>query len=244
MNESNEQSNWCGQLGGFYAGHTIGTRTGYALFLCKGYDDPKNLHWCDPGDGFWYNQSLDDHGTFSNVITSLTCTNVVEEAYNKGIPLDLRKFHWRGSHICDLHHRGSHLRDCKTKIKNKPGIFTKCQNKWCLQKGLQKPQHTKCESVTNNGHTCNNPEIKYGTTTMGLPRNHRPDYEKWCEQLGGFYADHSTGTRTGYAVYGYTGADDPGNWHWCDYSDGFWYSQSLDYHGTFSNFITSITCMN
>ena len=39
------------------------------------------------------------------------------------------------------------------------GIFAKCQNKWCLQKGLQKPQHTKCESITNDGMTCNNPKI-------------------------------------------------------------------------------------
>ena len=57
---------------------------------------------------------------------------------------------------------------CKTKITNNVedlGIFAKCRNKWCLQKGLSKPQHTKCESVTNNGQTCVNPEIKYGTTT-------------------------------------------------------------------------------
>ena len=57
---------------------------------------------------------------------------------------------------------------CKTKITNNLedlGIFAKCRNKWCLQKGLSKPQHTKCESVTNNGQTCVNPEIKYGTTT-------------------------------------------------------------------------------
>ena len=57
---------------------------------------------------------------------------------------------------------------CYNKITNNDeelGLFAKCQNKWCLQKGLQKPQHTKCESVTNKGQTCNNPEIKYGTST-------------------------------------------------------------------------------
>ena len=63
---------------------------------------------------------------------------------------------------------------CYNKITNNDeelGLFAKCQNKWCLQKGLQKPQHTKCESVTNKGQTCNNPEIKYGTSTGGLPRH-------------------------------------------------------------------------
>ena len=33
-------------------------------------------------------------------------------------------------------------------VAEKSGIFTNCHNEWCLQKGLQKPQYTKCESVT------------------------------------------------------------------------------------------------
>ena len=74
-------------------------------------------------------------------------------------------------------------------VVEEPGIFSKCQNEWCLQKGLQKPQHTKCDSVTNYGKTCNNPEIKYGTVTGGLPWEYPSNnYEKWCEQLGGVYA--------------------------------------------------------
>ena len=136
---------------------------------------------------------------------------------------------------------------CKTKFTNNVeelGIFAKCQNKWCLQKGLQKPQYTKCESVENKGKTCINPEIKYGTTTVGLPIEYSlNDYEKWCEQLGGFYADHCIGTRTGYMVWGCTGYDDHEYWHWCDVGNSYWYSQSLDYHaGPYNYFITSITC--
>ena len=153
---------------------------------------------------------------------------------------------------------------CNTKIPNiveEPGVFAKCQNKWCLQKGLQKPQHTKCESVTNNGKTCNNPEIKYGTVSGGLPWEYSSNYYvKWCEQLGGRYRSHTTGTRTGYIVYGCHGADDPGYWKWCNsWGDGKWYNQSLaysgrqdlrphrnktKYHRTSNNFITSITCNN
>ena len=138
---------------------------------------------------------------------------------------------------------------CYNKITNNVeelGLFAKCQNKWCLQKGLQKPQHTKCESVTNKGQTCNNPEIKYGTSTGGLPRKHSyNDYWRWCEQLGGFYASHTTGTRTGYSVFWCKNSDDLENWHWCDRYDGKWYNQSLSsgYRGTYNNFITSITCI-
>jgi hypothetical protein len=129
------------------------------------------------------------------------------------------------------------------------GIFVKCQNEWCLQKGLQKPQHTKCESVTNNGKTCNNPEIKYGTVTGGVPCEYPSNnYEKWCEQLGGVYAGHTFGTRTGHPVIGCTGADDPGNWHWCDpcpYPGGKWYNKSLTIHNDSNGYlITSISCTN
>jgi hypothetical protein len=124
------------------------------------------------------------------------------------------------------------------------GIFAKCQNEWCLQKGLQKPQHTKCETVTNNGTTCNNPQIKYGATTVGLPIEYSENvhYGKWCGQLGGWYVDHTIGRRTGYFVHLCKGLDDPENWHWCDYVYGVWYNQSLSHHTTSNYFITSITC--
>ena len=124
-------------------------------------------------------------------------------------------------------------------------VFAKCQNKWCLQKGLTKPQHTKCESVTNNGQTCNNPEIKYGTTTGGLPAKHRyNNYEIWCEQLGGVYADHTFGTRSGYALWGNTGYDENGLWHWAAWYGNYWYNKPLTTYETKSNFIISITCTN
>ena len=128
------------------------------------------------------------------------------------------------------------------------GTFTKCNKKWCLQKGLTKSQYTKCESVTNQGKTCNNPEIKYGSTTGGLPRhysNYASTYDKWCQQLGGMYSNHTLGTRTGYCVFWYTGGDEPAaKWNDCQgrRSKSKWYNGSLDEHQTSSDFITSITC--
>ena len=132
-------------------------------------------------------------------------------------------------------------RGCNTKITNNEeelGVFAKCQNKWCLQKGLQKPQYTKCESVVNKGKTCINPEVKNVAATGGLPIEYSlNDYEKWCEQLGGFYADHCIGKRTGYMVWGCaekfrTGYD----WHWCFHIPHWFHA------GTYNYFITSITC--
>ena len=96
-------------------------------------------------------------------------------------------------------------------------IFATCSNEWCLQKGLQKPQHKN--SSTNS--------------------------EKLCEKYGGVYVSHITvGTMTYYAVCGCKYYDDPRNWHWCDLKDGYWYNHSLDYYKTSNNFITSITCIN
>ena len=146
------------------------------------------------------------------------------------------------------------------KIKNntafKIGIFAKCQIEWCLQKGLQKPQYTRCQYVDNSGTSCINPQIKYGTNSYvspcGLPREDSGNvYEKWCEQLNGgvpsVYVNYTLGQRTGCAVRGCTGADDygnPRNWHWCDWvDDGYWFNQSLDFHIVSSDFITSITCI-
>jgi hypothetical protein len=124
------------------------------------------------------------------------------------------------------------------------GIFSKCQNEWCLQKGLQKPQYTKCESVANNGKTCNNPQIfgAIGATIVGLPihESETIHYEKWCAQLGGWYVDHTIGRRTGYILEGCTGYYSPDDsWHWCDYD--FWFNQPTN-HTTSNSFITSITC--
>ena len=47
-------------------------------------------------------------------------------------------------------------------VRAKPnGIFGKCEKRWCQQKGVYFGQYTYCESVTNAGKTCNNPQYIY-----------------------------------------------------------------------------------
>ena len=78
--------------------------------------------------------------------------------------------------------------------------FRSCITNWCYQHGTM-GQYTRCKSVSNNGRTCHNPEIKYGSTIGGKPGGvwHGPyqgtncffakplkcsnDLTKWCKQL-------------------------------------------------------------
>ena len=125
------------------------------------------------------------------------------------------------------------------------GVFSNCDGTWCLQDGLTKPQYTRCESITNDGETCVNPEVKYGTSPIGVPREHRSnEYDKWCHQLGGIYENHEVGTRIGQSLYGCSHSDDT-TWHWCDWQDSHWHNGTLDHtRMSHSDFITSITCKN
>lgn len=130
----------------------------------------------------------------------------------------------------------------ETNFSAPQGIFSDCNNQWCLQQGLNKPQHTMCESVTNTGDTCINPQIKYGSVEGGIPMDHfGNDYERWCAQLGGAYDSHTVGSRTGYCVYGGSCCDD-NVWHWADCTGGYWYNATLDSWQERSNYFTSITC--
>ena len=46
--------------------------------------------------------------------------------------------------------------------------FRSCINNWCYQHGTM-GQYTRCKRVSNNGRTCHNPEIRYGSTVGGKP---------------------------------------------------------------------------
>jgi hypothetical protein len=110
-------------------------------------------------------------------------------------------------------------------------------------------QYTKCESIGNNAKTCNNPEIKYGNLAGGIPASHPGnDFNKWCQQLGfaGWANQVTYGNRDCTApkgrLFGCTSYDE-NVWHWCDWQDGPWYNQQLDYHTcNDGQQITSITC--
>ena len=129
-----------------------------------------------------------------------------------------------------------------------PG-FLSCVDNWCLQQGTSE-QYTSCESASADGFTCNNPEIRYGSVEGGIPaQDSRNDLNQWCQQLG-FAA--STGVTYGYRsvaepfgqLFGCSSFDESA-WHWCDYQNGFWYNESLDYHSVSPvPHITSITCSN
>ena len=60
-----------------------------------------------------------------------------------------------------------------------------------------------------------------------MPRQHGDNqYNTWCQQLGGKFGSVTYGQRFGRYVFGCTSHDDV-NWHWCDWTDGYWYNQAL-----------------
>ena len=134
---------------------------------------------------------------------------------------------------------------CKKEAPKCGGNFT---TDWCPQSGT-KEQFTRCESVSNGGKTCNNPFIKYGTLENGIPASHvGNDFPQWCTQLGfgGFGGQVSYGNRPCDApqgkLFGCTGYDEA-IWHWCDWQDGNWYNQTLNYYQcNDGQEVTSITC--
>ena len=115
---------------------------------------------------------------------------------------------------------------------------------WVAQTGTNS-QFTKCDSVTDNGYTCINPEIRYGTVTGGIPHDHSDNnYNTWCTQLGfsswsGTVNFGNRGTQNGKLFW--CSSYDETNPHWCDWSDGAWYNQTLN-NSCDSNAIINITC--
>ena len=130
---------------------------------------------------------------------------------------------------------------CSSLCENE-GVFGLCVSDWCYQSGTI-DQYTRCGSLADNGNTCIDPEIKYGTVEGGLPKQHSGNnYNTWCQQLGAQgFTTYATGSRSGYALFGCSSYDES-IWHWCDWQDGYWYNQNLDSFQTSSDYITSITC--
>jgi len=135
--------------------------------------------------------------------------------------------------------------DCKVEPGFCGGQFS---TGWCPQNGT-KEQFTRCEGVADGGKTCVNPIIKYGTVEGGIPADHSGNnYNAWCTQLGfaGWSGQVALGNRTCDApqgkLFGCTSYDEA-VWHWCEWQDGPWYNQQLDYHAcNDGQELTSITC--
>ena len=120
--------------------------------------------------------------------------------------------------------------------------FSSCVDDWCLQQGTQ-DQYTKCESSSSDGLICYNPEIRYGSTTGGIPCSHGGnEYSQWCQQLG--FSGHTTISTntisTSNMLFGCSSYDES-TWHWCDWGDGYWRNSSLGWSGSCTR-ITSLTC--
>lgn len=120
---------------------------------------------------------------------------------------------------------------------------------WCPQLGPV-DQYTRCEAVLNDGKTCLNPEIRYGSVEGGIPVEYpNADLGIWCMQLGfaGLgaveYGSRDCSQPRGQ-VFGCNVYDDK-VWHWCDYKDGYWRDQKLDFPCPIDakNLIVSITCV-
>ena len=118
---------------------------------------------------------------------------------------------------------------------------------WTYQTGTM-DQYTRCGAVTDGGTTCVDPEIKYGSVEGGIPKSHSGnEYDTWCQQLGfsswsGLvtYGTKTCSPPTTGGLFGCRSYDET-EWHWCDWQDGYWHDEQLDYADC-TNAITEITC--
>jgi hypothetical protein len=118
---------------------------------------------------------------------------------------------------------------------------------WVYQQGTNE-QYTRCYGVSGDGNTCLRPEVRYGTTTGGVPYQIASnDYEQWCKQLGfdGFAGDVTYGERgceEGGRVLWCDTFDEEGP-HWCDWQDGYWLDSDLNQPDCGNEAVLSITCV-
>ena len=133
--------------------------------------------------------------------------------------------------------------------------FHSCIHDWCFQKGT-KEQYTRCKEASEDGRTCYNPTIRYGSTIGGRPAKHPyNDIAGWCQQL--FPTSIYGGTATYKLVKGnhkgpgglfWCSLYDETNPHWCHCGgDGKWKDSTLDARGvrfcaTSNLLIDTVTC--
>merc|ERR1719369_1485148 len=104
------------------------------------------------------------------------------------------------------------LKECKNTFESTDN-FHGCIKTWCYQKGT-KEQYTKCQTVSPDGKTCYNPEIRYGSTASGSRPIFFPgeftNIPEWCKQL---FPTSSSGTAT-YATDEASNANIPRRLFW------------------------------
>jgi hypothetical protein len=119
----------------------------------------------------------------------------------------------------------------------------------CKHAGLKYDMYTTCGSMSANGLTCYKPTIQYGTVKGGAPAKHSSNrYGDWCQQLGFSSSGASAqfGSRTCSnpgnkgKLFWCGGYDEPAK-KWCDWQDGKWHNQRLDYICN-GQMVTSVTC--
>ena len=73
---NNDYNQWCKDIGKGTAG-SVEFKSGIfrgSLYWCNRYDT-STYHWCDIGDGYWKDQTLDARRDFDR-ISQLTCTGM------------------------------------------------------------------------------------------------------------------------------------------------------------------------
>merc|ERR1711881_64884 len=96
-------------------------------------------------------------------------------------------------------------------------------------------QYTKCGSITKTKTytTCNKPVVTWGKHT-GYPHKHsNNNFNNYCKSLGypASYGTPKYGTVkcSKGALFWCKGYDNPKAYHWCDWQDGKWKNNGVDY---------------
>merc|ERR1712176_64314 len=110
-------------------------------------------------------------------------------------------------------------------------------------------QYTKCgQIVTSKTYvTCKNPRVTWGKHT-GYPHKHtNNNFANYCKSLGfrGSYGSAKYGTVkcSKGALFWCKGYDNPKAWHWCDWQDGRWKNNGVDYRCLDNRALTQFSCL-
>jgi len=186
-----------------------------ALFWCKGYDFNSGYHWCDWSDGRWKSNGVNYKCMDSKALISISCKDG-QSGTTKG-------------HV------------------NKA---TDEQSVRIMGTAQDSGQVTTCENGKEHVGsvvTCNGPKVTWGSHT-GVPHKHSNNkYDAYCQSLG--FAKFVPGSdKYGTvrcdkgALFWCKGYDFSSGYHWCDWSDGRWKTNGLQYKCQANRALISITC--